>query len=83
MKKILVVVWSNICKLANRCQAVLRKKANQLEVDVIVDSAGTISFFIKGNPQTLVQSQRVRNVVTASRYYVTQSRDEWLQKSLS
>ena len=64
MKKILVVCMGNICRSPTG-EAVLRKKASQLEVDVIVDSAGTIGFH-QGN-QTLVQSQQVRNVVTASK----------------
>ncbi|MEZ9570307.1 low molecular weight protein-tyrosine-phosphatase [Vibrio splendidus] len=48
MKKILVVCMGNICRSPTG-EAVLRKKANQLEVDVIVDSAGTIGFH-QGNP---------------------------------
>ncbi|MCF7503471.1 low molecular weight protein-tyrosine-phosphatase [Vibrio sp. L3-7] len=48
MKKILVVCMGNICRSPTG-EAVLRKKAQQLDVDVVVDSAGTIGFH-KGNP---------------------------------
>ncbi len=56
----------NICRSPTG-EAVLRKKANQLEVDVIVDSAQGRLAFIKATHQILVQSQQVRNVVTASK----------------
>ncbi|PMM39318.1 low molecular weight protein-tyrosine-phosphatase [Vibrio splendidus] len=48
MKKILVVCMGNICRSPTG-EAVLRKKAQQLDVGVVVDSAGTIGFH-KGNP---------------------------------
>lgn len=43
MKKILVVCMGNICRSPTG-EAVLRKKAQQLNIDVLVDSAGTIGF---------------------------------------
>ena len=48
MKKILVVCMGNICRSPTG-EAVLRKKAQQLDIDVVVDSAGTIGFH-QGNP---------------------------------
>ncbi|EGU45268.1 low molecular weight protein-tyrosine-phosphatase [Vibrio splendidus] len=48
MKKILVVCMGNICRSPTG-EAVLRKKAQQLNIDVLVDSAGTIGFH-QGNP---------------------------------
>ncbi|WP_373948213.1 low molecular weight protein-tyrosine-phosphatase [Vibrio pomeroyi] len=48
MKKILVVCMGNICRSPTG-EAVLRKKAKQLDIDVVVDSAGTIGFH-QGNP---------------------------------
>ncbi|WP_299688045.1 low molecular weight protein-tyrosine-phosphatase [uncultured Vibrio sp.] len=48
MKKILVVCMGNICRSPTG-EAVLRKKARQLDIDVVVDSAGTIGFH-QGNP---------------------------------
>ncbi|MEG3220625.1 low molecular weight phosphotyrosine protein phosphatase [Vibrio gigantis] len=48
MKKILVVCMGNICRSPTG-EAVLRKKALQMDIDVTVDSAGTIGFH-KGNP---------------------------------
>ncbi|MEZ8841019.1 low molecular weight protein-tyrosine-phosphatase [Vibrio splendidus] len=48
MKKILVVCMGNICRSPTG-EAVLRKKAQQLDIDVVVDSAGTIDFH-QGNP---------------------------------
>ena len=48
MKKILVVCMGNICRSPTG-EAVLREKAQQLNIDVLVDSAGTIGFH-QGNP---------------------------------
>ncbi|HAS24177.1 low molecular weight protein-tyrosine-phosphatase [Vibrio splendidus] len=48
MKKILVVCMGNICRSPTG-EAVLRKKAQQMDIDVTVDSAGTIGFH-QGNP---------------------------------
>ena len=48
MKKILVVCMGNICRSPTG-EAVLRKKARQLDIDVVVNSAGTIGFH-QGNP---------------------------------
>lgn len=48
MKKILVVCMGNICRSPTG-EAVLRKRAQQLNIDVAVDSAGTIGFH-QGNP---------------------------------
>ncbi|MFI3273553.1 low molecular weight protein-tyrosine-phosphatase [Vibrio sp.] len=48
MKKILVVCMGNICRSPTG-EAVLRKKAQQLDISVVVDSAGTIGFH-QGNP---------------------------------
>lgn len=48
MKKILVVCMGNICRSPTG-EAVLRKKAQQMGIDVTVDSAGTIGFH-QGNP---------------------------------
>ena len=48
MKKILVVCMGNICRSPTG-EAVLRKKAQQLNIDVLVDSAGTIGSH-QGNP---------------------------------
>ncbi|MDH5921601.1 low molecular weight phosphotyrosine protein phosphatase [Vibrio splendidus] len=48
MKKILVVCMGNICRSPTG-EAVLRKKAQQMDIDVTVDSAGTIGFN-QGNP---------------------------------
>ncbi|MDP2501841.1 protein-tyrosine-phosphatase [Vibrio splendidus] len=48
MKKILVVCMGNICRSPTG-EAVLRKKAQQMDIDVVVDSAGTIGFH-QGNP---------------------------------
>ncbi|MEZ8019270.1 low molecular weight protein-tyrosine-phosphatase [Vibrio splendidus] len=48
MKKILVVCMGNICRSPTG-EAVLRKKAQQMNIDVTVDSAGTIGFH-QGNP---------------------------------
>lgn len=46
--KILVVCMGNICR-SPTAEAVLRAKANQLGIDVDIDSAGTIGFH-QGNP---------------------------------
>ncbi|MFA0706908.1 low molecular weight phosphotyrosine protein phosphatase, partial [Vibrio sp. 10N.222.48.A3] len=43
MKKILVVCMGNICRSPTG-EAVLRKKAQQMDINVTVDSAGTIGF---------------------------------------
>ena len=48
MKKILVVCMGNICRSPTG-EAVLRKKAQQMDIDLTVDSAGTIGFH-QGNP---------------------------------
>ncbi len=48
MKKILVVCMGNICRSPTG-EAVLRAKAQELNVDVEVDSAGTIGYH-QGNP---------------------------------
>ncbi|MEZ9300667.1 low molecular weight protein-tyrosine-phosphatase [Vibrio splendidus] len=48
MKKILVVCMGNICRSPTG-EALLRKKAQQMDIDVTVDSAGTIGFH-QGNP---------------------------------
>ncbi|KAB0479013.1 low molecular weight phosphotyrosine protein phosphatase [Vibrio sp. IB15] len=48
MKKILVVCMGNICRSPTG-EAVLRKKAKQFNIDVLVDSAGTIGFH-QGSP---------------------------------
>lgn len=48
MQKILVVCMGNICR-SPTAEAVLRAKAAQLEVDVEIDSAGTIGYH-QGNP---------------------------------
>ncbi|MEZ9514554.1 low molecular weight protein-tyrosine-phosphatase [Vibrio splendidus] len=48
MKKILVVCMGNICRSPTG-EVVLRKKAQQMDIDVTVDSAGTIGFH-QGNP---------------------------------
>ncbi|MEZ9700539.1 low molecular weight protein-tyrosine-phosphatase [Vibrio sp. 10N.261.46.E12] len=48
MKKILVVCMGNICRSPTG-EAVLRKNAKELDIDVVVDSAGTIGFH-QGNP---------------------------------
>ncbi|WP_114765715.1 low molecular weight protein-tyrosine-phosphatase [Vibrio rhodolitus] len=48
MKKILVVCMGNICRSPTG-EAVLRAKAQQLGIDVEVDSAGTIGYH-QGNP---------------------------------
>ncbi|MFA0115036.1 low molecular weight protein-tyrosine-phosphatase [Vibrio sp. 10N.261.46.E11] len=48
MKKILVVCMGNICRSPTG-EAVLRKKAQQMDINVTVDSAGTIGFH-QGNP---------------------------------
>ncbi|MDH6025070.1 low molecular weight protein-tyrosine-phosphatase [Vibrio splendidus] len=48
MKKILVVCMGNICRSPTG-EAVLRKKAQQMDIYVTVDSAGTIGFH-QGNP---------------------------------
>ena len=48
MKKILVVCMGNICRSPTG-EAVLKAKATELNVDVEVDSAGTIGYH-QGNP---------------------------------
>ncbi|ARP37771.1 low molecular weight protein-tyrosine-phosphatase [Vibrio syngnathi] len=48
MKKILVVCMGNICRSPTG-EAVLRKKAQLMDINVTVDSAGTIGFH-QGNP---------------------------------
>ncbi|WP_260259007.1 low molecular weight protein-tyrosine-phosphatase [Vibrio intestinalis] len=48
MKKVLVVCMGNICRSPTG-EAVLRAKAEQMGIDVEVDSAGTIGYH-QGNP---------------------------------
>lgn len=48
MKKILVICMGNICRSPTG-EAVLRAKSEQLNIPVVVDSAGTIGYH-QGNP---------------------------------
>ncbi|EGR1557913.1 protein-tyrosine-phosphatase [Vibrio parahaemolyticus] len=51
MKKILVVCMGNICRSPTG-EAVLRAKAEELGVDVDIDSAGTIGYHTGNTPDT-------------------------------
>ncbi|HCH6293595.1 TPA: low molecular weight phosphotyrosine protein phosphatase [Vibrio parahaemolyticus] len=51
MKRILVVCMGNICRSPTG-EAVLRAKAEELGVDVDIDSAGTIGYHTGNNPDS-------------------------------
>ena len=55
MKKILVVCMGNICRSPTG-EAVLRKKAQQMDINVTVDSAGTIGFHQGNAPDSRSKS---------------------------
>ena len=55
MKKILMVCMGNICRSPTG-EAVLRKKAQQMDINVTVDSAGTIGFHQGNAPDSRSKS---------------------------